>query len=281
MSFKDLFVAVPEWSVDEFRAYLADHHPADYQLIDVRQMKEYADQHLPGAVWLPPEELPQRLERLDKRKTTIVYCARGLRSRAVLQVMRKAGFTDVHSLRGGLQAWQGEAATGLPAVSLDYMRSAESAAQQAVLAWWLEEHARKFYEDVAETLDNPAIAAQFAELAAAENHHQATLKVIWEALSGQTAAPDFPQGLISGKTADMMEGGFHLSEVLAWAEQRSPAEILELAMSIEINAFDHYLVLQRETEDEDAKRMYELLLAEERRHLKQLAGCLEKQLHLH
>jgi rubrerythrin len=73
----------------------------------------------------------------------------------------------------------------------------------------------------------------------------------------------------------------HLQEVLAWAEEKSPEEILELAMAIETNAFDHYIALQRNTDDANVVRLYELLVDEERRHLKKLSSALESLLHLH
>lgn len=278
MGFADLFQHVTEWSAKELRQFLASHHPADYQLIDVSQLQEYGEQHLPGAHWIPAEELPRQWGKLDKAKPTIVYCAHGIRSHAACQVLIKAGFDKVYNLRGGLRAWQGHAVVGLPKRTTDFFEQAENAADAALLAWQIEENTRRFYEELADTLDEPDSAALFAELAAAESHHKTMLKAIWEALTSRQAPADFPLGLMSQPCNDLLEGGMHLDELLDWIEGRTVDEIIELAIAMEMNAYDHYLTMQRTCNDADISRMFELLANEERHHLKTLGESLEQHL---
>lgn len=41
--------------------------------LDVRQPREYAQGHLPGATLIPLGELEQRLDALDRNKPVVVY----------------------------------------------------------------------------------------------------------------------------------------------------------------------------------------------------------------
>lgn len=278
MSFLDLFKPVSDWDVDRVREQLA-HHPDDYQLLDVRLLSEYSEFHLPGARWIPAGELSKRLEELDPHKTTIVYCAMGVRSRAAVHVLNNAGFTDAHNMKGGIKAWQGHVATGLPETLQEHFAAAETASDHAVLAWALEENTRCFYDELADRLsDEPAVAALFAELAAAENHHKESLQAIWEALESRPAPDDFPQGLLPTDIGRRMEGGMDLDEALDWCRDHRSEEIVELAMAIEINAYDHYLTLYRTAEDDNVRRIFEVLAVEENHHLKDLGALLEKRL---
>lgn len=274
MSYTDLFRHAAEWPVDKLREYFLQHHPDDYQLIDVRQLHEYGDEHLPGALWIPADDLPHRLDDLDNTKATIVYCSHGSLSRAAAQVLINAGFHDVCSLQGGLRAWHYGTSSGLPGQLSAHLADAGSALEQAALACQIEETTRQFYEAMAVSLEEPEVAGLFAELAAAESGHRATLKALWEALAGRVAGDDFPEVMQMDK--EVLEGGGRLSEALAWAAQSSTGAILDFAMAIELNAYDHYLHLQRSTADPDSKRLFEVMADEERHHLRALGQSLEK-----
>ncbi len=81
----------------------------DVLLIDVRQAQELADAGLiEGSLHIPSQDLPHRLEDLDKEKVTVVYCRLGGRSMDAAMFMREKGFTDVRSLGGGLVGWQSD-----------------------------------------------------------------------------------------------------------------------------------------------------------------------------
>ena len=73
MGLLDLFKSVPSWSVGEVRRFLAEREPDSYNLIDVRQPKEYEKGHLPGARLIPLPELNDRMDEIDRGKPTIVY----------------------------------------------------------------------------------------------------------------------------------------------------------------------------------------------------------------
>lgn len=73
MGITDYFKPVETMTAEEVREFLKTHTPEDYNLVDVRQPKEYERKHLPGARLIPVAELPQRLSELDPKKPTIAY----------------------------------------------------------------------------------------------------------------------------------------------------------------------------------------------------------------
>lgn len=74
-------------------------------LLDVRELAEYAQQHLPGAVLLPLGELATRAAEVPRGRPVVVYCQGGTRSAAaVAQLQQEFGFTNLLSLAGGLAA---------------------------------------------------------------------------------------------------------------------------------------------------------------------------------
>lgn len=60
-------------SASEVKKFIEEHKPEEYQLLDVRQPKEYERGHLPGAMLIPVKELMGRLDEIDLQKPTFVY----------------------------------------------------------------------------------------------------------------------------------------------------------------------------------------------------------------
>jgi rhodanese-related sulfurtransferase len=73
MGLADYFKPVDSMTPDEVRAFLDRHRPDEYNLVDVRQPKEYERGHIPGARLIPIADLPDRMGELDKTKPTIAY----------------------------------------------------------------------------------------------------------------------------------------------------------------------------------------------------------------
>ena len=73
MSVLDYFKPVSTWSAEKIREFLSQESHGEYNLVDVRQPKEYEQGHLPGAQLIPVGELPNRLDELDLNKPTLVY----------------------------------------------------------------------------------------------------------------------------------------------------------------------------------------------------------------
>jgi rhodanese-related sulfurtransferase len=77
-------------------------------VLDVRDDAEFASGHIADAIHIPLADLANRLGELKKYKTkaVLVNCQRGARSAKASEILRKAEFTQVHNLQGGLDAWQ-------------------------------------------------------------------------------------------------------------------------------------------------------------------------------
>lgn len=96
---------IREITVEELAAALASGRTK--ALVDVREEAEHATASLPGSLLIPLGELPERLDELDelRDREVVVYCHHGVRSRSGAALLIAAGFRDVVSLRGGIDAW--------------------------------------------------------------------------------------------------------------------------------------------------------------------------------
>ena len=76
--------------------------------IDVRELEEWQEGHLPGAVHVPRGYLESRIEGVaaDKSTPLVVYCAAGNRSAFAAKTLLELGYEDVHSLAGGFTDWK-------------------------------------------------------------------------------------------------------------------------------------------------------------------------------
>lgn len=86
----------------------------DFQLIDVREPHEYAIANL-GGVLIPKGDIMQHVDRIARNKDVVFLCKSGIRSRDVIQRLRKeAGLTGLYNLEGGIIAWAKEIDPSMP-----------------------------------------------------------------------------------------------------------------------------------------------------------------------
>ena len=278
MAIRDYFRKIATRSADHVRAMIDTKNPDEYSLVDVRQPDEYRQGHLPGAKLIPLDDLPEHLEELDPSKPTLVYCAAGVRSRAGASILTRAGFAEAYSMEGGIRSWKGMIAEELPAAGMIWFNSARNTEELIGLAWLLEDGMRSFYQEIAKRLERSEGAQLFMELAGAELHHKNALLKLYRQQNGKDAGINFPADILHEQSKEKyLEGGMLLSEALSWAGKKDEGEILEFAMSLEVGSYDRYLTLRDHFKDENFREVFGLLAAEERAHLKRLAGLLEKE----
>ncbi|MCS7088087.1 MAG: rhodanese-like domain-containing protein [Thermoflexales bacterium] len=99
-----------EVSVQEARAL----QEAGAFVLDVREPFEWEAVRIPGATLIPLGQLAQRVNEVPRDRPVVVICRSGNRSQEGRDILRRAGFTQVTSMRGGLRQW---AAAGFPVVS--------------------------------------------------------------------------------------------------------------------------------------------------------------------
>ncbi len=80
----------------------------DAVVLDVRESEDFAAGHLPEARNIPAGNLKERLVELEKFKERplILCCATGGRSASVCAQLHAAGFSRLHNLAGGIEAWR-------------------------------------------------------------------------------------------------------------------------------------------------------------------------------
>ena len=75
----------------------------DYVVVDLREAHEVAHDPTPGPhLKIPLGRLLEDPAQLEPERRYLLLCARGQRSRAAVEVLRRAGLRSVWSLRGGL-----------------------------------------------------------------------------------------------------------------------------------------------------------------------------------
>ena len=89
---------------------LARRLPAgDVCLLDVREPWEVAMASVAGALNIPMNDVPDRLDDLRQAcggiNLIVVMCHSGRRSCTIAGYLNQVGFTDVFNLEGGIEAW--------------------------------------------------------------------------------------------------------------------------------------------------------------------------------
>lgn len=81
----------------------------DAVVVDVRGDGDFRQGHIINALNVPEKQLESQLAKLQKYKDkpVITVCRNGQSSAKAAAVLRRQGFQRVHTLAGGLLAWEG------------------------------------------------------------------------------------------------------------------------------------------------------------------------------
>lgn len=85
--------------------YLKDN-PA--VVLDVREQWEYNICHLKNSVLMPMNQIPNKLDELDKHKEYVIVCHHGVRSLHIAKYLHALGFEKLINLDGGINRWAEE-----------------------------------------------------------------------------------------------------------------------------------------------------------------------------
>ncbi len=107
--FRELFNATRS-QIQEITSERAEEEMGEGVFLDVREMDEYDQGAIPGAVHIPRGFLETRVEAKipDHSSRVVVYCAGGTRSAFAARTLQELGFTNVASLSGGFNHWKDE-----------------------------------------------------------------------------------------------------------------------------------------------------------------------------
>jgi adenylyltransferase/sulfurtransferase len=107
-NFKELDYSAMSESEDEFTPDTISASEAlgleGVQWVDVRELHEH-----PRLISIVSEEIPlsqfdDKLDRLDREQTVIVFCQSGVRSLKACQILHRSGFKKIKSVEGGAEA---------------------------------------------------------------------------------------------------------------------------------------------------------------------------------
>ncbi|GIO65884.1 rhodanese-like domain-containing protein [Paenibacillus sp. FSL M7-1455] len=80
----------------------------DVQLIDVRELDEYKEGHIPGVKLIPLSQLEVRHDEIERGKDAILICRSGGRSRQACEFLASRGHRKLQNMSGGMLSWKGE-----------------------------------------------------------------------------------------------------------------------------------------------------------------------------
>jgi rhodanese-related sulfurtransferase len=89
----------------QLAAWLADAGRDQPLLLDVREPWEWETARIEGSQHIPMREVPARLGEIDPDREVVAICHHGGRSQQVAMFLDKNGFSKVHNLQGGVDAW--------------------------------------------------------------------------------------------------------------------------------------------------------------------------------
>ena len=95
---------VKEITALQLKQMLAGENPP--LVVDVREADELAEGVIPGAMHIPMNSVPSRLDELPRDRDLVIHCAVGQRSWYVAKYLQRMGFERVSNLDGGIVAWQ-------------------------------------------------------------------------------------------------------------------------------------------------------------------------------
>ncbi|MDO4637973.1 MAG: rhodanese-like domain-containing protein [Lautropia sp.] len=98
----------------QLASWLADPHRPAPLLLDVREEWEFEHAHLDASRHVPLAMLGTLLADTDPDQPIVCICHHGMRSLQAVHFLSHHGFSDVHDLKGGLDAWSVEQDPSVP-----------------------------------------------------------------------------------------------------------------------------------------------------------------------
>ncbi len=98
----------------ELAVWLADESRPKPLLLDVREPWEFQTCHIEGAVPMPMNTVPARMQELDEDAAIVCICHHGARSMSVAAFLERNGFANVINLTGGVHAWAQQVDGSMP-----------------------------------------------------------------------------------------------------------------------------------------------------------------------
>ena len=97
-------MAISEISIEELAQKIEADHDGALRLVDVREVDEYTDGHVPGATLVVLGTVPDNVDAFRGDGPTYVICKSGGRSMRACEYLSEQGL-DVVNIAGGTTGW--------------------------------------------------------------------------------------------------------------------------------------------------------------------------------
>lgn len=265
MKWNNLFQPVTTMNEEEAKRFMNSRETDSYQLLDVRLHEEYEEEHLPGAILVPLDQLLAGSGDLNPDKPTIVYCRSGGRSQAASQWLVENGFREVYDIGSNIRDWLGIQLEGEYASDLNLIKEDVDFPDAFTLSYAMEEGLQQFYYALEKEESQEEFKKVYRKLAGFEDLHKAKLE---KAFKHQTGKP-FDAETALAKQGPVTEGGEanRKSPLEIVAQIKDKRDIYGLALAIEAQSFDLYVRLANKANDEESKKLLMNLADEEKTHM--------------
>ncbi len=262
-------------TAQQLKRFIQSKNEKDYVLVDVRQPAEYTSGHIPGAKFIPLNELVADFSGLPPDKDLIFYCHSGGRSLAAASMASEEMGPEIkiYNLTGGIQAWEGRTLTGFPKIQI--FDKNQTVAELLLTAMDLEKGAWRFYTHILENFAVDPINTTLEKLSQAEIGHAKAVYGFWKVVADEVRPFD---ELYAGLEGEILEGGENLTDVLEFLKETADnrcVQVIELALHIEYAAFDLYRTMADNAQDPTAEDALLSIAQAEKNHMRMLASALD------
>jgi len=272
-------------SPEKVKQILDSDAQGEFQLLDVRLLKEYEEGHIPGAKWIALDELEYRYTELKIKSKIIIYCRSGHRSMAAGILLCGLGFKHIYNLEGGIRNWKYDTIKGTAREGPELITGIEDIGDILILALMFEKGALDFYSKAQWMIKDEKAVKCFKYLEIMEEEHLKKLyqhynQLPWDMkmLLGADKLPPLNR-LKEQLSTIYMEGGIKINEELMKfkdLEFIDDLEALEIALEKEYMSYDFYKRTIGSIGDRKTKTLLYELAIEEQNHINVLLQQINK-----
>ena len=191
--------------------------------------------------------------------------------------MTGQGFKEVYNLKGGIAAWQGQAAAGSEEIGMLLITGDESPQDIVRLAYGLEEGLQKFYAASSRRALDPEVIKVLGRLAEIEVRHKQKLFDLYQTIESSKPTIESFEAQVS---SELTEGGFDPDKLVesSLPTLKNAADVINFAMMLEAQGMDLYMRYANKSRDPHVKDILFQMAEDEKAHLKRLGELLEDNL---
>lgn len=244
-------------------------------LVDVRRPQEYRLDHIPGAINIPVWEMDEApLAIREDLEQVVFYCRNGMRSKVAAVIALDQGIPEdrLFSLAGGMAAYSGEILLEMPKVAV--MADVRTRNHTLQTAMNMEKGAWRFYREAAARTRDKRVHLFLSAMGQFEVAHARQLYDQMDSHHPPEAFDDF----FDRCPGDILEGGTDFQACVASMETGEGSlreeDLLDLALEIELSAYDLYKVLGSQGGDTNLHQMFTDLARAEKTHLAKIMAFM-------